>query len=200
MNLEIRKKKWNDSNPTLCWLKKEDRSTNQTQLCMKTLYLLRHAKAPRHVPGVPDLGRPLKVKGVQQALSMAGQVASLLPAPGVVCCSPSLRTRQSLLPFLEVWGIAPDAVSYDEKLYLATAKKLSAVVQALPAGTEIALLVGHNPGLTQVANWLGPQEHPIDELPPGGFLQLDFLCESWSEVRRGTGVIKLNLRPSQLEE
>ena len=66
---------------------------------MKTLYLLRHAKAPRHVPGVPDLGRPLKVKGVQQALSMAGQVASLLPAPGVVCCSPSLRTRQTLLPF-----------------------------------------------------------------------------------------------------
>ncbi len=165
---------------------------------MKTLYLLRHAKSSWSDPELPDVDRPLKGKGVAQAAAMAGQVAALLPAPGHVLCSPSARTRQTLLPFVEVWGLGAERVNSENSLYLASDRRLLDVVRALPDHEDLVMIVGHNPGLTDVANRLTPRGTFLENIPSCGLLQIDFECGSWREVKEGGGHLKFNLRPKEL--
>lgn len=117
----------------------------------RTLLLLRHADAEQ-VGGGRDRDRPLSAHGRDQAAAV-GQVlraAGLLPDR--VLCSPSLRTRQTLeglgLPGLDP---ASERVELADAVYEAGSDTLLELVRALPADVRTALVVGHAPGVPQLA-------------------------------------------------
>lgn len=167
---------------------------------MKTLYLLRHAKASWKKEDVSDRERPLKKKGRLQADAMSDHLASLLPPPQAVLCSPSVRTRETLSYFLELWSVAEQAITFPDALYLAERDALEAEIQKLSDKTDIAMVVGHNPGLTDVVqNWNTSDASYVKSIRTCGFIQLDFQTDSWSGLSETTGQLKLDLRPKQLQ-
>ena len=146
---------------------------------MKTLILLRHAKASWDQPELSDLERPLKEKGHRQAEKMSAHLREALPAPEHIFCSSSTRTRETLPPFLKAWGLKAKQVSFLDELYLADEQVLLEFVKALPPQLNRVLLLGHNPGLTDLINQLNVR---LDNLPTGSAVCFNFNTGKWSEI------------------
>lgn len=118
---------------------------------MPDLYLLRHAKSAWPV-GVPDIDRPLGPRGRRDA-PVAGALLARLNALDLVCVSPAMRTRQT-------WQLASQQLSYqpevrfDDRIYAADLGDLIAVLLDVPETVQRLLLVGHNPGMEELALFL----------------------------------------------
>ena len=115
----------------------------------KTLYLLRHAKAEKAEAGQDDESRALIRRGRDAATKLGEWLAKREPLPTHILCSTSVRTRQTLELILPVLG--EPVVDYDPRLYMASAESLMAAVARLPREIDAAMIVGHNPGMEQLA-------------------------------------------------
>jgi phosphohistidine phosphatase len=116
---------------------------------MRKLYLLRHAKSRWDDPGCPDSQRRLAPRGVRDAKRVADHFRRLGVTPELVLCSSAVRTRETLelvLPALD----AP-AVRFEDELYAAASDELLERLRSLPEETASVLLIGHNPGLQNLA-------------------------------------------------
>lgn len=168
---------------------------------MISLYLLRHAKAaPQDSRG--DAERPLTERGSKAAKAMGALLATLKPAPGLVLCSTSLRTRQTL--DLVVPSLAkPPQLLFEEGLYLAAARQLLARLRRVPPATGSVLLVGHNPGLQELAARLaeggGAEAGLFDAGFPTTALAAFELDANWPELGRKRARLVLFMTPKQLK-
>jgi phosphohistidine phosphatase len=116
---------------------------------MRTLYLLRHAKSRWDDPGCPDSQRRLAPRGVRDAKRVAKHLRRLGVAPELVLCSSAVRTRETLELVLPAF--AEVAVRVEDELYGAASEALLERLRALPEGVGSVLLIGHNPGLQDLA-------------------------------------------------
>lgn len=166
---------------------------------MKTLYLLRHAKASWKDADLDDVDRPLKKKGKAQADELSDHLSSLLPPPCGVWCSSAIRARDTLNYFLEVWPLPEDRLHVEKDLYLASAKKLFKRLREFPDEVEVAMLVGHNPGMTDLLHDLDRSAaDDLSKVRTCEFVQLDFEVDRWADLKRGTGTMKLAIRSKDL--
>lgn len=116
---------------------------------MDRLILFRHAKAESEAPSGDDFDRPLAPRGRREAGEMGAQLAGLGCKPDLVLVSPALRTR-------ETWEIAqpflPAAeVRLEPSLYNAEAAAIRALAAESGHGRGTVVVVGHNPGLQELA-------------------------------------------------
>src|SRR5690348_655206 len=116
------------------------------------LHLLRHAKAAPQGEGT-DRERPLEQRGRRAAQPLAAWAAEHKLGPTLVLCSPSTRTRQTLDIVAPAFA-RPPQILFEDGLYLATAAQLLARLRQVGASTEGVMLVGHNPGLHELAAML----------------------------------------------
>src|SRR5579875_859222 len=117
---------------------------------MRQLLLLRHAKSSWDEPHLSDHARPLNVRGRQAASAVAGEMRRLGLAPHLVLVSSSRRTLQTLAA-LEPWGDPPPRVLPLDTLYLAPAADILDALRKVPETARTVLVVGHNPGLHDLA-------------------------------------------------
>ncbi|WP_329389472.1 histidine phosphatase family protein [Streptomyces sp. NBC_01351] len=112
------------------------------------LVLLRHAKSAW--PDVADHKRPLGPRGLRDAPAAGRWLRDAGRVPTLVICSTARRTR-------ETWALAAGQlgaevpVRFDERVYAAEPEDLLEVVSEVPAEVRTLLLVGHNPGLADLA-------------------------------------------------
>ena len=133
---------------------------------MRELILLRHAHADAAQPGQNDLDRPLSPEGLAEAEAAGRWLAEHDRKPDCVLCSPAVRTRQTLEAVLRETGYAPERI--EPAIYEATPGTLIDLVDA-HAGVGRLLLVGHNPGLEQLAALMySGQTGDYRGMPPGG--------------------------------
>lgn len=116
---------------------------------MKHLYLLRHAKSSRDDPAPSDYERPLAPRGTKAARAMAEAMAVRRLSPALTLCSAAARTRATWDLMAPALGDVP--THYEPGLYLASAKDLLQRLRLVPATTASVLVVGHNPGLHELA-------------------------------------------------
>ncbi len=168
---------------------------------MKTVYLLRHAKSSWKDAGLQDLDRPLKKKGHLQADALSDHFSSLLPPPDLVLCSPAKRTVDTLSYFREVWPIPDQNLHMPSDTYLGEASTWLSHLQGLSDETDVVLLVGHNPGITDLLNALNASKpEDASHLRTCEFIHLDFDVASWKDVVAGSGLQKLRMRPKHLSD
>lgn len=125
---------------------------------MRRLILLRHAKAVRPTPGQKDFDRGLEPRGRAEAARSAQLIADLGLLPDVVLVSPAERTRETWSVMAET--LAGTAPEFDETIYDASPQDLLKSISG-KANADTLLLVGHNPGLKDVARTLmgeGPHD------------------------------------------
>lgn len=117
---------------------------------MRTLILLRHAKSGWDDPALDDIDRPLSARGERDAPRMGREIAARGWLPELVLCSPARRTRQTIelaRPFLP-----PEMrVSFVTEIYEAPHKAILAVIRTAPPSVKTLMVVGHNPGLEDLA-------------------------------------------------
>src|SRR5438876_5692831 len=115
-----------------------------------TLYLLRHAKSSWADPALADRDRPLAPRGRRDAKRIAKHLAGLGIEPELVLCSPAERTRQTFELIRPALG-ASSKVKLEAKLYAASSDELLERIRAVPESVASVMLIGHNPGLQDLA-------------------------------------------------
>jgi len=137
---------------------------------MRELILLRHAHAEPASAGQADLDRPLSPEGLAEAEAAGRWLAEQGLVPDCVLCSPSRRTRETLEAVLGAIGYVEQRL--DDAIYEATAGTLAALADT-HNDAERLLLVGHNPGLEQLAALMhSGQSGDYRGMPPGGIVVL----------------------------
>jgi phosphohistidine phosphatase len=146
-----------------------------------TLLLLRHAEAEAAHPGLADMDRPLSERGRNEALDAAECIAAAELRVDTVLVSPALRARETATIVAAELDVA-DALHFEPTLYLGAPDELLLPVQRCTAEAQTVLLVGHNPGLSALAQKFMGGKQRI-ELRPAGLCRIEFEHQSWPEVR-----------------
>src|SRR6266446_4550680 len=116
---------------------------------MKTLHLLRHAKSSWKDPGLDDHDRPLSKRGRETARAIAAYLRRAKIAPDLVICSTAVRARQTLDSIAK--AIKPPKVVLEKRIYEVAREKIWKHLWRLPKSADCVLLIGHNPGLHDLA-------------------------------------------------
>lgn len=173
---------------------------------MKTLHLLRHAKAVEGSPDETDHARPLAKRGVAAVGALAQHLKDSAFTVDRVFSSTSKRTRETyelLAPVLDGASIA-----YRDRLYLVDASDLVDFIQGLPDAAASVMLIGHNPTFHNVALTLtkGAARGHAEELtalrekfPTCAMCSLDFDVAHWRQIKAGGGILTSFLRPRDLD-
>ncbi len=150
---------------------------------MKILYLLRHAKSSWASPDTRDFDRPLNERGFEDAPEMGARLKERQARIDLVVSSPALRALTTATIVCDTLGIATDAIQQDRQIYLAGSPKLLQLISLFDDRAESAMLVAHNPALTDLANDLAHAS--IDNIPTSGLVTIELSIEHWYEVQFG---------------
>jgi|SRR5205085_8553944 len=170
---------------------------------MKTLTLLRHAKSGWDVPVARDFDRPINARGRKAARAMGREMRRLDLGFDLVLASPALRVTQTLTELAQGYGAAVET-RFDDALYLAPVEALLALVRAVDDAESRLLLVGHNPGMEQLALLLSEAGELRDEIaakyPTAALAEIAFEVDHWSGIAPGEGRLARFIRPRELAE
>jgi phosphohistidine phosphatase len=155
---------------------------------MPTLLLLRHLKSSWDDQSLADHDRPLSARGVRDGGRVAAHLQSLKARVELVFCSSAVRTRQTLELVRPALGDAQ--VEIEEQLYGASADTLLARLQGIPDSVGSALMIGHNPGMQDLALSLaapGPiRSAVVAKFPTGALATVAVPHHSWLHLDQGT--------------
>jgi phosphohistidine phosphatase len=170
---------------------------------MHQLLLLRHAKSSWDDPELADHARPLNLRGRKAAAAMAAEMRRLSLLPDLVLVSSARRTLQTLAA-LDPWD-KPPAIEPLDALYLASADDILQTIQGAAETARSVMVVGHNPGLHDLAMQLaGPdaggdkQVQRLTEGYPSGALAEFSVQAPWGDLGRRTARLVRFLLPSEL--
>jgi phosphohistidine phosphatase len=162
---------------------------------MRTLYLLRHGKAESGAPGGSDHARALAPRGRRDAETMGGHLASQADPPVYFLCSSAVRAIQTLDRVRERLSIGDSGEVFDD-LYLATPERMLERVMEVDDAYSALLMVGHNPGIAQLAEILarspaaemnGPL---VPSFPTAAIAALRFDVDAWFDLAPGRGAFE----------
>jgi phosphohistidine phosphatase len=152
---------------------------------MHQLHLLRHAKSSWD-DDADDHTRPLNKRGRESARLIGGTLAKAIGPLDLVLCSSALRTRETAELALAGFTPAP-RILYEDALYLATAGALLQRLRKLDEASDAVMVIGHNPGLHELAIALAaPGSAGFSTLANGKFptgVRCRFvIATSWAEI------------------
>jgi phosphohistidine phosphatase len=168
---------------------------------VRTVFLLRHGKSNWSDATLDDIDRPLAPRGERASRRIAKYMRRKKIRPELVLCSTSVRTRQTLESIQPALGKSR-RVELLPDLYAASERELLERLQALPESVSSVMLVGHNPGLHDLALALASRGEELPQLeakfPTGALATLVVGSESWSALRPGDAELVDYVVPRQL--
>ena len=168
---------------------------------MRRLMLLRHAKTEHDAPSGQDQDRRLDDRGRLDAAAIGSWIGGHLPVPERALVSTAVRAqqtweivRQAMQDATRTAAAQPQVEFLDELYGAEPAQLLQIIRMAEAADPRQLMVVGHNPGMHELALALAGSGDAAakkaleDNLPTTGLAILDFAIEDWDEVafRRGT--------------
>jgi phosphohistidine phosphatase len=175
---------------------------------MLRLMLLRHAKSS-WPSGVQDAERPLLDRGEAAARLMGAYMAHHALIPDRVLCSPARRTRDTWTGISAAIAAQLPAIAeivFDGRLYGATRQGLVSVIRDQHDAVRTLLILGHNPGMQEAAEWLIAagdvelRERLHEKFPTAALAVIDFALDSWSRVHGHSGRLERYLTPHTVAE
>ena len=141
---------------------------------MKRLLLLRHAKAVPATEPLVDIDRPLAERGDRDARRIGERLRRQQLHPTLILTSPAARALRTAQLVAEAIAYPRDAVSIDRRLYLAEPAATVEIIGAQNDAIKTLVVVGHNPGLTELVHQLLPT-FEVDDLPTCAVVGLDYV-------------------------
>lgn len=169
----------------------------------RSLLLLRHAKSSWADEALDDIDRPLATRGLKAAPLMGREMLRRGWVPDLALVSPAVRTRQTYALAAAQWPAVPPSV-VDEAIYEAQAPRILAAIRATDDAVRTLLVVGHNPGLEDLAALLAAPQSDAEaaaamrmKFPTAAVAHLS-LAGRWSELDRRTATLEAFVTPAML--
>jgi len=145
---------------------------------MKILTLVRHAKSSWGDSDLADRDRPLNRRGERDAPEMGKRIVAHGIRPSLIITSPAVRARTTAQIVAREIGYPIEFLQREKSLYLASLDDLLDAVFSQDEGFNSLMVVGHNPGLTEFANFLVPGI--TGNLPTAGVVSVQLELEDWN--------------------
>jgi phosphohistidine phosphatase len=145
---------------------------------MKTLTLLRHAKSSWKDTSLSDRDRPLNKRGERDAPEMGRRIAAAGIRPSLIVSSPAVRAWTTARIIADKIGYPREFLQRDKRLYLASVNGILDVIVGQDTAFNSLMIVGHNPGFTDFANYLVPGL--TNNIPTAGVVSVQLDTDDWS--------------------
>jgi len=146
---------------------------------VKTLFLVRHAKSSWNDPALPDKDRPLNDRGERDARRLGKRLAKRDVKPDVIVSSPARRALATAGIIARKLDFRVKDIQVSDRLYAVEPDDLLQVIRGLGDKVKSAMLVGHNPELTELAQRLSDE---IAYMPTCAVAEFRFDARSWSRA------------------
>jgi phosphohistidine phosphatase len=146
------------------------------------LTLIRHANAEWKDSSIADFDRPLNKRGLSEAEGIGKVLAEAEIAPELMLASTAKRTQQTAEIVGRLLGLAARRVKLVEQLYLARAEVILSIAQGTGPKVHHLALIGHNPGISELARALAPEDEKVAELSTACACALTFTARSWTNL------------------
>ena len=163
---------------------------------MKTLLLLRHAKASRTSPTGQDIDRPLVEEGRADAPLVGQRLRREQLTPDAIICSSAVRAQQTIALVIEAAHLTTRP-RIEPRIFEASAGRLLEVVSEVEAGAQTLLVVGHIPGLEQLIERLTGASVSMS---PATLARIDLDIKEWGEAFTAAGRLAFALPPEASED
>lgn len=148
---------------------------------MKKLYLVRHAKSSWKDTSLHDKDRPLKTKGINDAYKIAERIASRNVYPELILSSSATRAWHTARIMSDVLQYPINRIRVKDTLYECNKNSIFNELSLTTTDIESVMLIGHDPSLTNFANFFLPK--PKEKIPTSSILHFEFDCDEWSELK-----------------
>jgi len=155
---------------------------------MKTLYLIRHAKSSWKYPDLDDFERPLNKRGREGLMLMGEFLKKIKVAPDLVISSPATRAAMTARIIADTINYPLEKILYSETIYLFGEDVLLHVIKDINDDVKKAMLIGHNPALTDLGNYISEQR--ISNIPTCGIFCVELNISSWAKIGEHGGKSK----------
>lgn len=145
---------------------------------MKTLTLVRHAKSSWSDTHLSDRKRPLNKRGKRDAPAMGKRMAMHGMRPSLIISSPAKRAWSTAKLIAAEIAYPAEFLQRDDSLYLASLDEILGVIIAQDNRFKHLMIVGHNPGMTDFANFLSPGL--TNNLPTAGVVSVQIDQDDWN--------------------
>lgn len=147
---------------------------------MKELILVRHAKSSWKDPTLRDHDRLLNKRGKRDAPEMGERLARSGCDPDLMVSSSAVRALDTARSVAGKLGYPCERIAVEARLFHAGVSELLQVIRSVDDSVDSLMLFGHNPGLTDLANHIGPRD--IFNMPTCAVLHLRFQADTWATV------------------
>lgn len=167
----------------------------------RELVILRHAKSDWDTAAATDFERPLAKRGRKNAPVMGRWMKKNKIIPDYIISSPAERAKQTLELVLDKMNVDPMQVHYDKFVYMASLQTLLDVLGQAPKAVHRVLLVGHNPGLDNLLEFLC--EKDLNYTDSGKLLTTASLArialpKDWRQLSKSCGQLLNLARPKEI--
>jgi len=161
---------------------------------MKTLILMRHAKAKKFssINNI-DLFRDLEEKGIQDAKIIAKKIIDLNEIPDLILCSHSNRTKQTLDQIVNELDKNVE-IKIEESIYENEENRIIRLISNIDKKYDKIMLIGHNPSIEELSN-LFSENFAEERFKPACTSIIEFSFKNWSEIKNSTGIMKHFISP-----
>ena len=162
---------------------------------MKTLYLIRHAKSSWKNDELTDFERPLNERGKRDAPFMGKLLHEQKIRPDAIISSPALRALTTARIIATELKYDLKYIATDGLLYEADFRSMMSVVNGIDDSLATVIIVGHNPGITFLANSL--TEAAIENIPTCGVVGINLDGGRWRTIHPGSATLKFFEQPKK---
>jgi len=160
---------------------------------MKTLYLIRHAKSNWNNTELTDFERILNKRGLKDAPFMSKKLKELNCTPDYILSSSSQRTFITAKLICEGINYPLKDVCFERSIYEASTSTLISLINLLPNNKDEVAIIGHNPSITQLSNYL--TDDYIGNMPTCSIVKIELEIDHWNEVVHGIGIQRFFIYP-----
>ena len=147
---------------------------------MKQLTLIRHGKSDWHSSADSDFDRPLNGRGKKAAATMGERLAIASHHPDLLVSSPAKRARSTARRIAKQLDYPEAQILYREDIYEADLETLIELIQNLAGEAAAVIMVGHNPGFSELSQWFSSAAP--DWLPTCGQVVLELPIDNWAQA------------------
>ncbi len=149
---------------------------------MKTLYIARHAKSSWDDLSASDHDRKLLPTGKKRTKRVAQWLKEQGVLPDKIISSTAVRAYETARLLAKGMGFPEEKIEKTRQLYGADPDDVFSLLFALPDRVEKVMVVGHNPGFTDLVNLFLKDNRQIDNLPTSGVAAVTFDTDRWEKL------------------
>ncbi len=167
-------------------------------MAKKNLYLVRHGEATESGAGQKDIDRALTPTGYQDVPRIGRYLFLQSCQPDVLISSNAVRAQTTAILLAEQLKYERHKIHYSEEIYHASVRSLLSLINNQKDAHHQVMVVGHNPVLTYLTEYL--TKHEIGSIVPCGVAHLTFEADSWMELSEGNAQLYDYMYPEKLSE